>query len=158
MSLLTLFRVPPLDVRAAVGINGVLVRGIAINGALGAAPMTTITIPQGDTVVIYLAVTESDGVTAVNVTDYTITFMAKRHYTDSDAEAVIAKSTAAATISYTDPTIGLVQTILNPSDTDALRGQTVQLVYDWRMRSPAGAVYMVARGTIVVTPAVAQTV
>ncbi len=77
------------------------------------------TIYQGEDKTLELVVTGSDDA-AIDITGASLFFSVKRQYDDADADAVIAKSTAAASdLNITGAASGQAEIYLVPADTAA---------------------------------------
>jgi hypothetical protein len=72
---------------------------------------------QGEDKALLDTIYQSDGTTVQNVTGWAISFMVKKHATDSDANAKITKTTAAGGIVLTAPLSGLITITLTKADT-----------------------------------------
>jgi hypothetical protein len=68
---------------------------------------------------LVVTVYQSDGITLQNVTGWAISFMVKKHATDSDANAKITKTTGAGIV-LTAPLSGLITITLTDTDTASL--------------------------------------
>jgi hypothetical protein len=79
--------------------------------------MTNYSKVSGDDVTLNLTFKDSVGA-AINITNYTIYFIAKRNKADADANAVISKTIT----SHTAPTLGQTQIALTNTETALLKG------------------------------------
>lgn len=97
-----------------------------------------------------ISVTLTDG--AVFSESDVVRFTIKRRHGDSDANAILARSTTAGDITIT---AGTASTSIPAAATDALPAP-VRLVYDWQAVTAAGKVTL-DKGTITVEPDVTRT-
>ena len=111
------------------------------------AGILNITIDQGETYTNTNSVFLADGVTAMNLTGYTVASKMRKHYT----------STAAHTINttITNPaTAGLIDSSLSATETSAITAG--YYVYDLEITSPGGVVTRVVEGKVHMKPGVTR--
>ena len=111
------------------------------------AGILNITIDQGETYTNTNSVFLADGVTAMNLTGYTVASKMRKHYT----------STAAHTINttITNPaTAGLIDSSLSATETSAITAG--YYVYDLEITSSGGVVTRVVEGKIQMKPEVTK--
>jgi len=101
-----------------------------------------ITMYRGDDKTITLTFTDSDG-NAIDITDYTVYFTVKNSVSDSDANAKISKDVT----SHTNPTSGITQIALTPSDTSSLNPGAYE--YDIQTKDGSGNINTVLTSTFV---------
>lgn len=107
---------------------------------------------RGDSKTCDLTVTDSEG-SAFNLTDAAIWFTVKRDPRDTDAKAIITKATANvdggadSQILITDGAAGEAEIYLLPADTEGLEIPSYDLHYGVQVKTAAGKVYTVARGS-----------
>ena len=107
--------------------------------------MADLTMDRGDTETVVFTMAGDDTFAAGD----TVWFTAKHKTRDADADAVIAKhSGAGGGVTFTAGEATATATIL-PADTSDLDATAV-LVYDWQLRTQAGAVHTLERGTLTV--------
>lgn len=87
-----------------------------------------------------------DDNTAVNLTGCTILMCAKSDQSQSNAQALITKGTAASTMTITDPVNGIFQTALTLLDTQALADTTI-VDLDCLITDTSGNVFTIANTT-----------
>tara|TARA_B100000508_G_C11374372_1_gene235333 strand:- start:2 stop:340 length:339 start_codon:yes stop_codon:yes gene_type:complete len=111
------------------------------------AGILNITIDQGETYTNTNSVFLADGVTAMNLTGYTVASKMRKHYT----------STAAHTINttITNPaTAGLIDSSLSATETSAITAG--YYVYDLEITSSGGVVTRVVEGKVHMKPGVTR--
>ena len=111
------------------------------------AGILNITIDQGETYTNTNSVFLADGVTAMNLTGYTVASKMRKHYT----------STASHTINttITNPaTAGLIDSSLSATETSAITAG--YYVYDLEITSSGGVVTRVVEGKIQMKPEVTK--
>ena len=111
------------------------------------AGILNITIDQGETYTNTTSVFLADGVTAMNLTGYTVASKMRKHYT----------STASHTINttITNPaTAGLIDSSLSATETSAIKGG--YYVYDLEITSSGGVVTRVVEGKVHMKPGVTR--
>lgn len=107
--------------------------------------MTVLQITRGDRNVFDLALTGADG-TALDLTDLTIAFTAKRRLRDADDDAVLAKTTANG-IAIVSAIGGTATLTLEGEDTTDLEGP---LYWDVQVDDLAGDIRTPLRGKLVI--------
>lgn len=110
-------------------------------------------ITRGDTRVYDLAFKDAAGA-ALNITDASIWFTAKRSRSDADADAVF-QLTIGAGITVTNAVGGLATAEVTPGHTDDITIWTL-LYYDIQIKDSTGKTYTVEEGTIAVIPDTTQ--
>lgn len=113
--------------------------------------MGMITFTRGDDHTFAIAVTNPDG-TATDITGATLRWTAKTNLGDTDAQAVMVKTSLTppgSGITIDTPTSGLASLIFVPSDTLAFLKET-QLFYDLQITS-GGKTETIDSGWVVVT-------
>lgn len=111
------------------------------------AGILNITIDQGETYTNTTSVFLADGVTAMNLTGYTVASKMRKHYT----------STASHTINttITNPaTAGLIDSSLSATETSAITAG--YYVYDLEITSSGGVVTRVVEGKVHMKPGVTR--
>lgn len=116
--------------------------------------MAALEMARGDSLSLNLAVT-SGGV-PLTLVGKSLRFVAKRGVGDSDASAVITKTTPTGIV-VTDAPGGLARIDLLPADTSALPALPELLVWDIQLIN-GSAVYTIESGTLLVKPDVSVTV
>ena len=101
--------------------------------------MATLSVYRGDSKTYNLTFT--DGGTALDITGYTIFFTVKVIVDDSadDTNAVISKTVT----SHTDPTNGITEIVLSPTDTDIDVGT---YDYDMQYKTDTGDIVTFEKG------------
>ena len=110
------------------------------------AGILNITIDQGETYTNTNSVFLADGVTAMNLTGYTVASKMRKHYT----------STASHTINTTTnpATAGLIDSSLSATETSAITAG--YYVYDLEITSSGGVVTRVVEGKVHMKPGVTR--
>lgn len=113
---------------------------------------------KGDRRTLSIAITD-DG-DPLNLTDLTVTWMAKRRYEDADEDAVISKTEVDGITITAPPTGGLLDVLLEPEDTADLlvTSPYLNLFWDLRLSNGDGTdVQHPVRGRLQVRPIVTGT-
>ena len=111
------------------------------------AGILNITIDQGETYTNTNSVFLADGVTAMNLTGYTVASKMRKHYTST------ASHTSNTTI--TNPaTAGLIDSSLSATETSAITAG--YYVYDLEITSSGGVVTRVVEGKVHMKPGVTR--
>lgn len=108
--------------------------------------MATLTMTRGDSTILDLVV--ADGGTPVDLTGVSMWWTAKRRHTDTDDQAVIAK-TVGDGIAVTNAPGGLATVTIDPDDTAGLDNSSA-LWWDLQVKDGAGKVRTLAAGRLVV--------
>jgi hypothetical protein len=112
--------------------------------------MTLLTMTRGDTRVFTVSLTDADGV-ALDLTGLTITFTAKRRYSDLDDDAVLQK-TSGAGIEVLDAEAGTATITIDPEDTADLELETLPtLAWDLQVEN-GGDVRTPLQGQLAIRP------
>jgi hypothetical protein len=90
------------------------------------------------------------------ITGWTIWFTAKRRLTDSDAQAVIQKSTVSGGVTISNAAGGLGFVTLQPADTTALVEARLSLWADLKAKDGAGQLFTLAKGRLTIRPIVTE--
>lgn len=110
--------------------------------------MTVLNVIRGDQQAYSITLTEGDG-TALDLTGLDVTFMAKRHLQDLDADALITKTATDGIAVNVDPTTGLAVLTLTPDDTELL-ADADRLYWDLQVDDGLGDVRTPLRGKLVI--------
>lgn len=129
-----------------VTVESTLPRDQAPRAALGNLGMV-----RGDSLVKDIEVSLNGA--PLDITLDRFSFTAKRSTEDTDAEAVIRKSTATTGFTVTNALLGQLQLRLLPADTLGLSGLVpTVLYYDLQIVRANGDVFTLSEGTLVVYP------
>lgn len=109
---------------------------------------TALEITRGDTTTLNVSCFQTDGVTPLNITGYTLWFTAKYVVADADP-GVFQKTTTAGGITITNAAGGIATVSLVPTDTSSLAG--VVLLWDLQGKDPSGNITTLASGTLTIT-------
>ena len=107
-------------------------------------------ISRGDTVYIDFAVVDANG-QATSIVGWTLWFTVKRRLSDTDAQALIQKTTASG-ITVTSAATGVGYVLLLPADTSGLEARRQTFYADLQGKDAGGAVYTLQHGTLTVRP------
>lgn len=111
--------------------------------------MDTIVMTRGDTPTIDIHVVDKDGVD-VDLSTVSLWFTAKRKITDTDAQAVIRKTTASG-ITLVSPSAGTAKIVFAVTDTINIEDpQALVLFWDLQTRTSAGVITTVDSGSMVI--------
>ena len=115
--------------------------------------MSHLAVTRGDSATFTLTLTDEDTGAPVNLTGMTMTFTAKRRPTDSDAQALIAKSTADGIVIDVAPETGLATLTLDPADTEDLSPAQIgrSLYWDLQIDDMAGDVRTPLSGLLAIS-------
>ena len=104
----------------------------------------------GEDKTITATIYQADGVTAQNITGWSLSYLWKRAKTDVDADAVLVKSTTSGIV-LTTPVSGVCTITIADTDTDALTARTY-----WHelKRTDAGSETILTTGTVELQQAV----
>jgi hypothetical protein len=109
---------------------------------------TSISIYKKDYKTLNVTVKDSSG-NAIDITGFTFWLTVKVRETDADADAVIQKKVT----SLSNPTQGIMQFSLDTDDTDI---DVADYQYDIQMKSSAGAITTLVRGTFIILQEITQ--
>ena len=109
---------------------------------------TALEITRGDTSALNVTCYQSDGVTALNITGYTLWWTAKNRDGDADP-GVIQKTTTGGGVTITNAVGGLATVNLAAADTSGLGG--VLLLWDLQAKDAGGNITTLASGTVTIT-------
>ncbi len=112
--------------------------------------MNDLQIYRGDDKTWEVTFKDGDGV-AINITGWTVYFTVKEKDSDTDANAKISKTIT----SHVNPTGGITDIILVPTDTSSLKGN---YYYDIRIKKGSGEKITVLVGTLEVLKNVKTTI
>jgi len=111
------------------------------------AGILNITIDQGETYTNTTSVFLADGVTAMNLTGYTVASKMRQNYTSTTAHTI--------TTTITNPaTAGKIDSSLSATETSAIKGG--YYVYDLEITSSGGVVTRVVEGKVHMKPGVTR--
>ena len=110
---------------------------------------TALQITRGDTSALNVTCYQSDGVTALNITGYTLWWTAKNSASDADP-GVIQKTTTGGGITITNAAGGIATVNLVPADTSGL-STGVALLWDLQAKDGSGNITTLAAGMVAVT-------
>lgn len=110
--------------------------------------MADLSMTRGDTPTFDLTITDAAG-DAVDLTDATIAFTAKRSIADS---ATVFQKTVGSGVTVTNAAGGLASVLLAAGDTTALPDRTIALHYDVEVVESDGTKTTVASGLLTVSP------
>ena len=111
------------------------------------AGILNITIDQGETYTNTNSVFLADGVTAMNLTGYTVASKMRKHYTSTASHTINTTITSPATN-------GLIDSSLSATETSAITAG--YYVYDLEITSSGGVVTRVVEGKIQMKPEVTK--
>ena len=111
------------------------------------AGILNITIDQGETYTNTNSVFLADGVTAMNLTGYTVASKMRKHYTSTASHTINTTITSPATA-------GLIDSSLSATETSAITAG--YYVYDLEITSSGGVVTRVVEGKIQMKPEVTK--
>jgi hypothetical protein len=111
------------------------------------AGILNITIDQGETYTNTNSVFLADGVTAMNLTGYTVASKMRKHYTSTTAHTINTTITNPATA-------GLIDSSLSATETSAITAG--YYVYDLEITSSGGVVTRVVEGKVHMKPGVTR--
>ena len=111
------------------------------------AGILNITIDQGETYTNTNSVFLADGVTAMNLTGYTVASKMRQNYTSTTAHTINTTITSPATA-------GLIDSSLSATETSAIKAG--YYVYDLEITSSGGVVTRVVEGKIQMKPEVTK--
>ena len=111
------------------------------------AGILNITIDQGETYTNTNSVFLADGVTAMNLTGYTVASKMRKHYTSTASHTINTTITSPATA-------GLIDSSLSATETSAIKAG--YYVYDLEITSSGGVVTRVVEGKIQMKPEVTK--
>lgn len=118
---------------------------------------TVLTMTRGDTK--QLSVTIMTGATPQDLTGGKLFFTAKLNVIDADPgvfQLAWQDGGISAGITVISPPSGIANVYIAPAATNTLADYDVELVWDLEFVSPAGDVFTVARGTLLVSPDVTR--
>lgn len=118
--------------------------------------MTDLRIRRGDTAALSIVAVQADGVTPQSLIGATLKFTAKAKHEDTDAAAVIAKSSPASGITIDNAAGGLATVTLAAGDTSGFTGPRT-LQWDVQMSTGAGLVKTLDEGLLFVVPDITRT-
>ena len=103
--------------------------------------MSYLEVNRGDTEVFTVRLTDENGA-PLNLTNLSLTFTAKRRPTDTDAQAVIQKTSTDGIAVVIPAAAGVCTVTLDPEDTAALTSASVgrSLYWDFQVDNGAGTV------------------
>jgi hypothetical protein len=121
--------------------------------------MTLLVMTRGDKIAFTASMTDGTGVNPADLTGITITFTAKRRKTDTDAQAIIVRSTADGIVTDYDPTTGTATITLDPEDTELLTAHVVarSLYWDVQIDDMAGDVRTPLKGLLAIDADITRT-
>jgi len=93
-----------------------------------------------------------------DITGYQFRFTGKRRLSDSDAQAALLKTTGGGGIEITNAVAGLLTVFLAPGDFSSLSSVRETLLCDLQGVSPAGDVFTMEKGTLLIRSDVSLTV
>ncbi len=104
----------------------------------------------GEDKTLTFTIYQADGVTAQNITGWSLSYTWKRNMGDADSAAVLVKTTSAG-IALTTPASGICTVTVADTDTDAMTAHTY-----WHelKRTDAGSETVLTTGTVVLQQAV----
>ena len=111
------------------------------------AGILNITIDQGETYTNTNSVFLADGVTAMNLTGYTVASKMRQNYTSTTAHTISTTITNPATA-------GKIDSSLSATETSAIKGG--YYVYDLEITSSGGVVTRVVEGKVHMKPGVTR--
>ena len=111
------------------------------------AGILNITIDQGETYTNTNSVFLADGVTAMNLTGYTVASKMRKHYTSTTAHTINTTITNPATA-------GKIDSSLTATETSAIKAG--YYVYDLEITSSGGVVTRVVEGKVHMKPGVTR--
>ena len=111
------------------------------------AGILNITIDQGETYTNTNSVFLADGVTAMNLTGYTVASKMRQNYTSTTAHTINTTITSPATN-------GLIDSSLSATETSAIKAG--YYVYDLEITSSGGVVTRVVEGKVHMKPGVTR--
>jgi hypothetical protein len=121
----------------------------------------TFTMFRGDSRTITVAALQPDGVTAQNITGWTLWFTAKLAILDADGAAIFQKKTGGLGITITSGAGGLASIALAPTDTDGTMATgtltSVDLFCDLQGKDGAGNVATLATGKLTILAEITRT-
>ncbi len=109
-----------------------------------------LTMRRGDTATYTVTVTQAGA--AYNLTGSIMRFTAKWAFTDSDGDALFARTSPSSGITFTNAAGGIASVTLAPANTSTLPGSEVRLNYDIQVTDGSGNVYTVIDGLLIVLP------
>jgi len=116
--------------------------------------LSKITVIKGDDRTLGLIVyTDSTLANRFSLADCDLWFTVKNKASDSDADAVIQKTSAASDeINVTDAAQGEAEIYLLPEDTESLPAVVARLFFDVQVKGSDGKIKTVSKGSFVVEP------
>ena len=104
----------------------------------------------GEDKTLTFTIYQADGVTAQNLTGWSLSYTWKRQLSDADSAAVLTKTTSAG-IALTDPVNGICTVSIADTDTDAVTARTY-----WHelKRTDAGSETILTTGSVYLRQAV----
>jgi hypothetical protein len=118
--------------------------------------MTLLSMIRGDRREFAITLTDDDTGDALDLTTMTLVFTAKRRPTDTDAQAIIAKTEGAGITIDADPTTGLATLEIEPEDTEDLDDLRT-LYWDLQVDNGAGDVRTPLSGRLALSADVTRT-
>jgi hypothetical protein len=106
---------------------------------------STITAHRGDTVEIFISLTDVEGLEQIDVTGMMIWFTLKRSPDDTDLQALLQKNTSTGGVIITNTALGQAKVILSAEETSAIPAPSIYL-YDVQVKDASGKVTTVDEG------------
>lgn len=111
--------------------------------------MAELSMYRGDNSTIILNVSQGGG--EFDLTDCSMWFTVKENKSDADESAVMMLETGTDAITFTNAAAGEAAIEIVPGDTyDLSVSGTKTLLYDIQLKTPAGKVYTIDTGTLVI--------
>ncbi len=113
----------------------------------------TLALDWGDTDYLDFVATQPDG-TAQDITNWIISFTLKRSLTDTDANAVLHKTTTGGTVTITNAALGRGSVLIVPADYATIPNKAGSYFGDLVGKDPFGGVNRLNKKTVQINPVV----